>query len=73
MGASADHACAGTSAGSVHCWAQAYAAFNIPDYGQSTVPADLGLAAAVAMGSYHSCALLITGTVRCVCAALNAH
>jgi hypothetical protein len=47
-----------TVAGLVRCWG-----YN--GYGQTDVPADLGLVTQVSAGDAHSCALTISGLVRC--------
>ena len=42
----------------VRCW-------GLNDYGQATVPLDLGAATTVATGQSHTCAVLANGTVSC--------
>ena len=50
--------------GSVRC-------FGLNNYGQCSVPTDLGAVKEVAVGWFHTCALLEDGSVRCF--GLNSH
>jgi alpha-tubulin suppressor-like RCC1 family protein len=46
------------STGAVRCWGDDF-------FGQTEVPADLGVVSLVAAGNRHTCALLADGSVRC--------
>ena len=64
IGAGADHTCTvvsdtqGAKDGFVHCWGSETA-------GQTDVPHDLGRVSEVAAGSHFTCALTVSGRVRC--------
>jgi alpha-tubulin suppressor-like RCC1 family protein len=53
-----NHACVIDSNEHVACWGD-------NEYGQTTVPTDLGEVSQVTVGGYSSCALKITGIVKC--------
>ncbi len=52
------HTCALSNDAIVHCWG-----YN--EYGQTTVPTDLGTVSELSTGNYHTCALATGGTATC--------
>ena len=66
------HTCAVTQNGAVKCWgSNTWYVLGIPSdpYSHSVLPVEIGglpgSAASVAAGGYHTCALMVSGTVHC--------